>query len=93
MAVQQGQPYKYTLLFLTRYFVILEVLLHQNRFGKGLKYFGLFQIVLNMTVQSKKSVSGVKNNFGPIEEQGFRIYKKSQEFGLISYFKPSPSAQ
>ena len=56
MAVQQaqGQPYKYTLLFLMRYFVILEVLLHQNRFVQGQKYFGLVQIVLNMTVQFEK---------------------------------------
>ena len=87
MAVQQaqGQPYKYTLLFLTRYFVILEVLLHQNRFGKGLKYFGLFQIVLNMTVQfEKKNLAQAKNNFGPIEEQGFRIYQKNLK-NMVSY--------
>ena len=56
-------------------------------FGQGPKYFGLVQIVLNMTVQFiKKSVARAKNNFGSMEEQGFRTYQKKRQVLKVSKF-------
>ena len=56
--------------------------MNQNKFGQGPKYFGLVQIVLNMTVQfKKKSVARAKNRRTGLQN----VPKKGQalEYGFI----------